>query len=226
MGEERAGERAGQERMLAEVERELAETAAETGVARLDPRIREAIAATPRERFVDHDHRPRAYDNTPLPLGHGQTISQPFIVALMTQLAAPGPEDKVLDVGTGSGWQAAILARLAREVHGLEVIPELARQARSRLQALGLENVVIHEGDGWRGLPEAAPFDVIVVAAAAPEIPPALEEQLAPGGRLVIPVGPTHGRQWLTLVEKDAQGHLHRRRLLPVAFVPLVRPPG
>lgn len=162
----------------------------------------------------------------PLPIGHGQTISQPFIVALTTQLAAPGPEDKVLDVGTGSGWQAAILARLAREVHGLEVVPELARQARARMQELGLANVVIHEGDGWRGLPEAAPFDVIVVAAAAPEIPEALVEQLKPGGRLVIPVGEPHGRQWLTLVEKDTQGQVHTRRVLPVAFVPLVRPSG
>ncbi len=212
--------------LLATVARELAETAEETGVERLEPRIHEAIAATPRDIFVAPEQRAYAYRDTPLSLGHGQTISQPFIVALMTQLAAPGPEHKVLDVGTGSGWQAAILARLAKEVYGLEVIPELARQARSRMETLGLDNVVVHEENGWQGLPQAAPFDVIVVAATVPEIPVALVEQLAPGGRLILPVGAPYSRQWLTRVEKDSQGRIRQRRVLPVAFVPLVRSPG
>jgi len=212
--------------LLQAIEAELRATAAETGVDHLEPRVREAIAATPRERFVDHDQRPRAYHDTPLPIGHGQTISQPFIVALMTQLAAPGPEDKVLDVGTGSGWQAAILGQLAREVHGLEIVPELARQARSRIEALGLTNVVIHEGNAHQGLPAVAPFDAIVVAAATPEIPAPLLEQLKPGGRLIFPKGSPPAPQWLTLVEKDAQGRIRERRILPVAFVPLVRAPG
>lgn len=187
-----------------------------------DARVLEAIAAVPRESFVPLGLRDRAYDNVALPIGRGQTISQPLVVARMTELLRVGPRDRVLDVGTGSGYHAAVLARLARHVWTIERQPQLAQQAAAALAASGVENVTTLVGDGSRGVPEAAPFDAINVAAAAwPEIPPALERQLAPGGRLVAPVGAS-GQQ-LVLVERDADGdELRRTTLDPVRFVPLI----
>jgi len=160
--------------------------------------------------------------NKPLPIGCGQTISQPFIVALMTELLAPGPEDAVLEVGTGSGYQAAILARLVRQVYSLERIPELANVASQRLRELGVANVEVRTGDGIQGWEEHAPFDGIIVTAAAGEVPPVLVQQLKPGGRLVIPVGSPNRTQDLRVLDKDLQGMVRSRSVLPVVFVPLV----
>lgn len=192
-----------------------------------DERVLEAIASVPRELFVPAWLRARAYDNVALPIGHGQTISQPAVVARMTELLRVGPGDKVLDVGTGSGWHAAVLARLARHVWTIERHRELSERAARALRAAGIENVTVLVGDGSRGLPDEAPFDAINVAAAAwPEIPPALERQLAPGGRLIAPVGAA-GQQ-LVLVERDVDDteegspRLRRTKLEPVRFVPLI----
>ena len=217
-----AEEHASAQRALLEtIEREVALFGTGEGERRLDPRVSEALARVPRERFVPADLAARAYDNRPLPIGHGQTISQPLIVAVMTHLLRLRPDARVLEVGTGSGYQTAILAELAKEVVTIEVVEELAAEARRRLEALGYRNIEYRVGDGAAGCPERAPFDGIIVTAAGPEIPPALIEQLAPGGRLVIPIGPDPLSQHLVLVEKDAQGQVSRRRLFPVAFVPL-----
>ncbi|HLT00887.1 MAG TPA: protein-L-isoaspartate(D-aspartate) O-methyltransferase [Geminicoccaceae bacterium] len=217
-----AEEHASAQRALLEtIEREVALFGTGEGERRLDPRVSEALARVPRERFVPADLAARAYDNRPLPIGHGQTISQPLIVAVMTHLLRLRPDARVLEVGTGSGYQTAILAELAKEVVTIEVVEELAAEARRRLEALGYRNIEYRVGDGAAGCPERAPFDGIIVTAAGPEIPPALIEQLAPGGRLVIPIGADPLSQHLVLVEKDAQGQVSRRRLFPVAFVPL-----
>ncbi|MCK9994645.1 MAG: protein-L-isoaspartate(D-aspartate) O-methyltransferase, partial [Candidatus Krumholzibacteria bacterium] len=167
-----------------------------------------AMATVPRHEFVPEELRGNAYANHPLPIGHGQTISQPTIVALMTDLLALGPEDNVLEVGTGSGYQAAVLSEVVTRgrVFTIEIVSELARTARKRLANLGYKNVVVHTGDGYLGLPENAPFDGIMVTAAANEIPVPLIEQLKPGGRLVMPVGGQGETQWLTLVSKDLEG--------------------
>jgi protein-L-isoaspartate(D-aspartate) O-methyltransferase len=162
-----------------------------------------------------------AYDNRPLPIGHGQTISQPFVVALMTELLDLSPQDSVLEIGTGSGYQAAVLAEVAGSVCSIEVIPELAAAAAKALTHEGYTNVMLRTGDGGSGWPERAPFDAIIVTAAAPEIPPALVAQLRIGGRMVIPVGPRHGDQELVLLTKDTAGEVTQRNVLPVAFVPL-----
>ena len=182
-----------------------------------------AMATVPRHEFVPEELRGNAYANHPLPIGHGQTISQPTIVALMTDLLALGPEDNVLEVGTGSGYQAAVLSEVVTRgrVFTIEIVSELARTARKRLANLGYKNVVVHTGDGYLGLPENAPFDGIMVTAAANEIPVPLIEQLKPGGRLVMPVGGQGETQWLTLVSKDLEGEIDRRVVLPVRFVPL-----
>lgn len=186
-----------------------------------DERVLAAITAVPREAFLPEELRERAYDNVALPIGRGQTISQPFVVARMSELLRLRPEDRVLDVGTGSGYHAAVLARLARHVWTIERHSELSLWAAANLSAAQAENVTVLVGDGSRGLEELAPFDAINVAAAAwPEIPPALVRQLAPGGRLVAPVGAS-GQQ-LVLVERDAEGALHRSALDPVRFVPLI----
>ncbi|HET6448165.1 MAG TPA: protein-L-isoaspartate(D-aspartate) O-methyltransferase, partial [Conexibacter sp.] len=186
-----------------------------------DERVLGAIRATPRERFVPRALRSRAHENIALPIGQGQTISQPLVVARMTDLLRPRPTDRVLDVGTGSGYHAAVLARLAAHVWTIERHRSLSEQAAGHLRRAGVENVTLLVGDGSRGLPEEAPFDAINVAAAAwPEIPPALERQLAPGGRLVAPVGAS-GQQ-LVLVERDLDGELTRTQLDPVRFVPLI----
>ena len=175
--------------MLRAIAEEVVGTEAWLGKAALAPAVLRAMAAVPRHRFVPERHRAQAYDNRPLPIGDGQTISQPYIVAVMTDLAAIAPDDKVLEIGTGCGYQAAVLARLAGQVFSIETLPALAAEARERLQRLGYGNIALRCGDGSLGWPEEAPFDAIIVtAAAARRVPPPLIAQLAPGGRLVIPV--------------------------------------
>jgi protein-L-isoaspartate(D-aspartate) O-methyltransferase len=183
--------------------------------------VLEALREVPRHELVPAEVRGRAYDDTPLPIGHGQTISQPYIVALMTSLARPAGDHVVLEIGTGSGYQAAVLARLVARVYSIEIVEPLARDAAARLQALGYANVTVRAGDGYKGWPEHAPFDAIVVTAAAPHIPEPLVAQLKPGGRMVIPVGSSPSSQELMVVEKDRDGRTHTRRALPVRFVPL-----
>jgi protein-L-isoaspartate(D-aspartate) O-methyltransferase len=187
-----------------------------------DPRVLDAMRTVPRHLFVPPDQVDDAYLDSPLPIGHGQTISQPYIVALMTELARPQPTDRVLDVGTGCGYQAAVLARLVRHVYTVEIVAPLAADAGRRLAALGYANVTAREGDGYAGWPSEAPFDSIVVAAAPETVPRALVDQLRPGGRLVIPVGNLHD-QVLQIIEKDADGRTHTRDVAPVRFVPLVK---
>jgi len=179
----------------------------------------------PRHLFVPEEARAFAYESRPLPIGHGQTISQPYVVALMTQLLKPGPGDRVLEVGTGSGYQAAILSRLVGRVHSIEIVEPLAARAATRLSALGYDNVEIRSGDGYAGWPERAPFDRIIVTAGANHIPRPLLDQLRPGGRMVIPLGRRPDTLELTLVDKDLKGRVRKRALLPVRFVPLTRTP-
>ena len=207
--------------LLQTIAEEIRWTGLGDGRHELDPKVREAIAKVPRERFVPPELAAHAYDNRPLPIGHGQTISQPLIVAVMTDVLRLRPSSRVLEVGTGSGYQTAILAELAGEVVTVEVVEALAAEARARLEALGYRNIAFRTGDGAAGWAEAAPFDAILVTAAAPSIPPALLEQLRAGGRLVIPLGRDPLSQELVLVEKDAAGRSHQRSLFPVAFVPL-----
>jgi protein-L-isoaspartate(D-aspartate) O-methyltransferase len=207
--------------MVKEIEQDVAETAARIGRTRLNDKVMAVIGTVPRHEFVSGEGRWAAYLNRPLSIGHGQTISQPYIVALMTDLLAVSPEAKVLEIGAGSGYQAAVLSHLVREVHSLEIIPELARECRERLDRLGYDNVTVHEGDGFFGLESEAPFDAIIVTAAAAFIPPPLVRQLKPGGRMVIPVGNPFAVQYLMLVEKSDQGEIATRQVLPVRFVPL-----
>ena len=207
--------------MLRTIESEYRLTGALTGRSTLRPEILAALAGVDRRGFVPATHQQLAYADTPLPIGSGQTISQPFIVALMTDLLAPGPDDLVLEVGTGSGYQAAVLSRLAREVVSVEILAEHAARAAKRLAAAGCANVEVHCGDGSLGWRERAPFDQIMVTAAAARVPPALIEQLRPGGRLVIPIGPMFGPQELLLIDKDRAGVCASRSVLGVAFVPL-----
>jgi protein-L-isoaspartate(D-aspartate) O-methyltransferase len=181
-----------------------------------------AMLAVPRHEFVPASWREAAYGDRPLPIGEGQTISQPYIVALMTELLQLESGDRVLEVGTGSGYQAAVASHLADSVFTIEILPGLAEQAARRLARLGYRDVVTRTGDGYFGWPEHAPFDAIVVTAAAGHIPPPLVQQLAPGGRMVIPVGGAFQVQQLVLVEKQADGSVTTRTLLPVRFVPLV----
>lgn len=218
----RAEREAERQEMLRVVEEQARATARWTGRDRFAPRTLAALARVPRHRFVPEVETERAYADAARPIGCGQTISQPYIVALMTDVAAPGPGDAVLDVGTGSGYQAAVLAELAGRVYGVERHPQLVEASRSRLASLGYTNVSVREGDGWEGWPEHAPYAAILVAAAASSVPPPLLEQLAPGGRLVIPVGVASSSQELVLFEKSADGGITRRSLLPVVFVPLV----
>ncbi len=189
-----------------------------------DPRVLEAMRQTPRHRFVPPEMIPYAYEDSPLPIGYGQTISQPYVVAKMTELAEPKPTDRALEVGTGSGYQAAVLASLVAEVYTIEIVEPLAVAARERLRALSYKNVAVRIGDGYQGWPEKAPFDVILVTAGAERIPPPLIEQLKPGGRMVIPVGNTPGTQVLTLVRRGSKDpkDITIRQVLPVRFVPLV----
>ncbi len=183
-----------------------------------DGRVLAAMAGVPRHLFVPEALRERAYEDGPLPIGGGQTISQPYIVAFMTEAARPGPGDRVLEVGTGSGYQAAVLASIVAHVYTIEIRPELAQEARARLAALGYRNVTVRVGDGHAGWPEEAPFDAIVVTAAPEVVPPALVGQLASGGRLVIPIGSED--QQLVRLTRTAEG-VERETLLPVRFVPM-----
>ncbi len=187
-----------------------------------DPRVLAAMEAVPRDRFVPAEYRDDAYGDYPLPIGYGQTISQPYIVALMTQLLELKGHEKVLEIGAGSGYQAAILSLLAREVYSVERIPQLAEMARQRLGELGYHNVRIRVGDGYEGWPEHAPYDAIIVTCAAEEVPPPLVEQLADGGRMVIPVGESGWSQRLMLLRKRG-GDVEQREVAGVVFVPLVR---
>jgi protein-L-isoaspartate(D-aspartate) O-methyltransferase len=191
----------------------------------IDPKVLAVMDRVPRHEFVSGWYEEDAYDDRPLPIGHGQTISQPFIVALMTDMLEVGPDDVVLEVGTGSGYQAAVLAHLVKDVYTIEIIPELASGAKERLERLGYDNVQTRMGDGYYGMPDAAPFDAIVVTAAAQQVPPPLIQQLKPGGRMLIPVGGGFALQHLMLVEKDADGRVRTRQTLPVKFVPLTRGP-
>jgi protein-L-isoaspartate(D-aspartate) O-methyltransferase len=211
------------ERMVEMIERLAREATDALGSDQIDPEVLAVMADLPRHEFVPDDQREYAYDDRPLPIGYGQTISQPFIVALMTAMAEVGPDDVVLEVGTGSGYQAAVLARLVDEVHTIEIVPGLAESAEERLARQGFANVETYQGDGYYGIEEAAPFDAIVVTAAASHVPPPLIAQLKPGGRMIIPVGGGFSLQHLMLIEKDAQGRVHTRQTLPVAFVPLTR---
>ncbi len=189
----------------------------ELGKSTLDPRVLAAMANVPRHRFVPSALASLAYHDTPLPIGFDKTISQPFIVAVMTDLLAPLPTDSILEIGTGLGYQAAVLARLARRVWSVEVVEELALEAEARLTRLGCANVGTRVGDGSRGWAEHAPFDKILVAAAADVVPPVLVEQLRPGGRMVLPLGGEEA-QALTLLEKDDRGRILCRQILPVRF--------
>jgi protein-L-isoaspartate(D-aspartate) O-methyltransferase len=186
----------------------------------VDPRVLAALRQVPRHEFVPADERAHAYEDRPLPIGEGQTISQPYIVALMTQLAAVGPGSKVLEVGTGSGYQAAVLAACGATVYSIEIVDALAKRARLDLARLAIQNVEVRSGDGYRGWPEVAPFDAIVVTAAAPQVPPALLAQLRNGGRLVIPVGETWREQTLQVHTRTETG-FDVRDVVPVRFVPM-----
>ncbi len=208
--------------LLDDIRRDFAATATWTGRKEPSPRLMAALARLDRAEFVPAGDADYAYINTPLPIGHRQTISQPYIVAIMTDLLDIEPGQRVLEIGTGSGYQAAVLAELGARVWSIEVIPELAAHAGETLRRLGYATVELRTGDGRAGWPEAAPFDGIVVTAAAPTMPPALPAQLKPGGRMVIPLGAQDGNQELTVVDKTADGKTSERVVLPVAFVPLV----
>ena len=192
----------------------------------LDPAVLQAMRSVPRHEFVPEEVRAQAYDDRPLPIGYGQTISQPFIVALMTDLLDLKPGAQVLEIGTGSGYQAAILSALGAQVYSIEIVPELGAAAAETLQRVGYADVETKVADGYYGWPEAAPFDGIVVTAAASHIPPPLIEQLKPGGRMVIPIGGAFAAQYLMLVEKLPDGGVTTRQLLPVQFVPFTRADG
>jgi protein-L-isoaspartate(D-aspartate) O-methyltransferase len=222
-GADTAQQRAEREAMLRTIVRHAQSASDALGRDHIDPAVLRVIGQLPRHAFVPDNVQDQAYDDRPLPIGYGQTISQPFIVALMTDLAALEPEDVVLEVGTGSGYQAAVLAELARQVHSIEIIPGLFERAAERLDALAFANVETHLGDGYYGVAAAAPFDAIVVTAAATSVPPPLIAQLRPGGRMVIPVGSSFAVQHLMIVEKDEAGQVRTRQTLPVRFVPLTR---
>ena len=207
--------------MLDAIARLTTQTAESTGVDIIDPAVMAAMDRVPRHEFVPEDGRPSAYANRPLSIGHGQTISQPYIVALMTHLLGVEPGGRVLEIGTGSGYQAAVLAELAVDVHTIEIVEALAEQAARRFVRLGYDRVRTRLGDGYYGWPDAAPFNAIIVTAAAGHVPPPLVEQLAPGGVLVIPVGEPFSVQLLLLVRKRENGDVTVRQILPVRFVPL-----
>ena len=207
--------------MVSEIQQDVHATSAYIGRDTLNVRVMEVMASVPRHEFVRPREQSRAYENRPLPIGHGQTISQPYIVALMTDLMDVGSDDTVLEVGTGSGYQAAVLARLVRQVYTIEIIEPLAVQAETRFETMGYANVTTRHADGYYGWEEHAPFDAIIVTATSSRIPPPLVAQLKNGGRMIIPVGPPTSQE-LLVVERDPDGELHARALLPVAFVPLL----
>ena len=210
------------QRMIQDIESEVAFTRHMIGRNHLDPGVMEAMREVPREEFVPPELRYAAFENGPLPIGHGQTISQPYIVALMTDLLKLDTGCRVLEIGTGSGYQTAILSCLCEMVYTVEVLPELSDAAKRMFDKLGYDNIRLRVANGYEGWPEHAPYDGIMVTAAATYIPPALTEQLKPGGRLVIPVGRPYRHQELMLVEKDSQGEIHSRDIIGVAFVPMV----
>jgi protein-L-isoaspartate(D-aspartate) O-methyltransferase len=216
-------ERAPERQLMVLMIENMAATAGSGSPRRLDPRVIAAMRTVPRHLFVPAALQRHAYENRPLPIGHEATISQPYIVALMTHLLAVKPGDRVLEVGTGSGYQAAVLSGLAARVHSIEIVEPLATSAAARLASLGYRNITVKAGDGYAGWREAAPFDRIIVTAAAPHIPRPLIDQLRPGGRMVIPLAPKGGEEQLMLVEKDRTGRVRSRAILPVRFVPLVR---
>ena len=208
--------------MISTIVAEAKSAAPWVGNPTISPNVLNAMAKVPRHEFVPPNLIKSAYANNPLPIGYDQTISQPYIVALMTDLLVPESNDVILEVGTGSGYQAAVLSSLVRQVYSLEIVPELAQAAKARLERLGYDNVDVRHGNGREGLPQHGPYDGIVVTAAADGVPPALMDQLKPEGRLVIPVG--GGRsfsQELWVLYRDAEGQFHRENVLPVAFVPL-----
>lgn len=189
-----------------------------------DPRVIEAMREVPRQLFIPQAERARAYDDGPVAIGYGQTISQPYIVALMTEVVRPQPDDRVLEIGTGSGYQAAVLARVVAHVFTVELEDALAQSASAVLRELKYENITARTGDGYDGWPEHAPFDIVVVTAAPEQLPQPLIDQLKPGGRLVVPIGPRFSVQRLQLIEKDAAGAIRTTNVSPVMFVPLRRP--
>jgi protein-L-isoaspartate(D-aspartate) O-methyltransferase len=211
------------ENMLREIENEVTYTQRYIGKDKLDPRVMRAMRSVPRHEFVPDAQQVLAYMNGPLSIGHGQTISQPYIVALMTDLLEVDENKIVLEIGTGSGYQSAVLASIAKQVYSMEVIPELLETAQQRFEKLGYKNIETKLGDGHQGWPEHAPYDGIIVSAAASEIPDALVDQLKPDANLVIPVGMHYGPQELMVVHKDKQGEIINHDILAVAFVPLVK---
>ena len=212
---------AARQEMLAAINDSVRDSASYTGRSQLSDRVMSAMGRVPREEFVPEPYRHLAYRNSPLPIEANQTISQPLIVALMTDLLEPQPGDVMLEVGTGSGYQAAVLSLLVDHVYSVEIVEQLAASAAAVLDRLGYDNVTVRAGDGYAGWPEHAPFDGIIVTAAADDIPPPLLRQLKPGGKLVIPVGEEHGHQELLLVEVGEDGKIRRRSVLPVRFVPM-----
>jgi protein-L-isoaspartate(D-aspartate) O-methyltransferase len=209
--------------LVLEIEDEVRLTSTYTGKSSLDASVREALRSVPRHEFVPEAIRRYAYANEALPIGAGQTISQPYVVALMTDLAGVGPDSVVLEVGTGSGYQAAVLAEIVARVYTIEIIDALGRRAAQTLERLGYDNVTVRIGDGYLGWPEVAPFDAILVTAAPETIPQPLIEQLKVGGKLVIPVGPAERVQSLQVIEKGSDGKISSTDVLPVQFVPLMR---
>jgi len=232
MGKRDDGMQADRAAMVEEIAAEVRTTRKQLGTDALDARVMAAMGTVARHAFIPEANWSSAYENRPQPIGHGQTISQPYMVAIMTDLAAVAATDRVLEIGTGCGYQTAVLAELAARVFTVEVVPELAKQAGERLRGLGYDNIELRAGDGALGWPEHAPYDAVVVTAAAwQRVPPALVAQLAPGGRLVVPVDRskaaarypfTTQQQDLLLVSKDTEGKVSERKVLPVAFVPLV----
>lgn len=208
------------QQLLAEIKQDVVATSGHIGKRNLDERVMRVMGTVGRHRFVPPRLVSQAYANRPLPIGHGQTISQPYIVALMTDMLEPEAGDVALEIGTGSAYQAAVLSRLVRQVYTIEIIPELAASATQRLAGLGYSNVEVKNADGYYGWEEHAPFDAIIVTAAISHIPPPLVRQLKPGGVLIIPVGPAFQVQQLTLVRKDLEGDITTRQVLPVRFVP------
>jgi protein-L-isoaspartate(D-aspartate) O-methyltransferase len=208
--------------MLADIRRETAYTSLFTGREKLSERVMEAMSEVPREKFIPPALTERAFNNGPLPIGSGQTISQPFIVALMTDLLEVGEQTSILEIGTGSGYQTAVLSLLAEKVYSVEIIPSLSEEAEARFKEMHYDNIKTRIGNGYEGWPEFAPYDGIIVTAAAPHIPDALINQLKPGGRLVIPVGVPHAHQELMLLEKHQKDKVRSNKILDVAFVPLM----
>ena len=214
---------AARDRLMAEIEANARETKSWTGRERFSGPVMAAMTHVPRHQFVNPRDVVAAYVNRPQAIGHGQTISQPYIVALMSDLLDLEESDRVLEIGTGCGYQAAVLAELAARVFTIETVEKLAQASRQRLAALGYENIEVRTGDGFQGWPSEAPFDAIIVTAAPERVPQTLVGQLKPGGRMVIPIGPAHQTQSLVRLVKDQDGHVTEHALLPVAFVPMVR---